>query len=68
MMPDGDLTLVGERGLSLSGGQKARLSLARYVESPSVEDKAQILQSCVIFCVKPFMQHCELFLLFCEHI
>ncbi len=29
--PYGDLTLVGERGLSLSGGQKARLNLARLV-------------------------------------
>lgn len=28
-MPAGDLTEVGERGVSLSGGQKARLSLAR---------------------------------------
>ncbi|XP_041372527.1 ATP-binding cassette sub-family C member 4-like [Gigantopelta aegis] len=28
-MTNGDLTLVGERGLMLSGGQKARLSLAR---------------------------------------
>ena len=28
-MKDGDLTLVGERGVSLSGGQKARISLAR---------------------------------------
>ncbi|CAG2119116.1 unnamed protein product, partial [Medioppia subpectinata] len=28
-MPFGDKTLVGERGLALSGGQKARLSLAR---------------------------------------
>ena len=25
----GDLTMVGERGVSLRGGQKARLSLAR---------------------------------------
>jgi len=31
MMPDGDQTLVGERGVSVSGGQKARISLARAV-------------------------------------
>ncbi|XP_063373668.1 ATP-binding cassette sub-family C member 4-like [Cydia amplana] len=29
--PYGDLTLVGERGVSLSGGQKARINLARAV-------------------------------------
>ncbi|KAH8407656.1 hypothetical protein KR222_009487, partial [Zaprionus bogoriensis] len=31
LLPQGDATVVGERGISLSGGQKARISLARAV-------------------------------------
>jgi len=31
ILPAGDLTEIGERGINLSGGQKARICLARAV-------------------------------------
>lgn len=31
ILPGGDMTEIGERGINLSGGQKARISLARAV-------------------------------------
>ncbi|KAA0201409.1 hypothetical protein HAZT_HAZT009512, partial [Hyalella azteca] len=33
-LPQGDLTLLGDRGTTLSGGQKARINLARYSLGP----------------------------------
>ena len=30
-LTDGDSTMIGDRGVNLSGGQKARISLARAV-------------------------------------
>ncbi|TFK67200.1 multidrug resistance-associated ABC transporter [Pluteus cervinus] len=35
LLPNGELTEIGERGINISGGQKARVSLARAAFSPS---------------------------------
>ena len=39
LFPYGEKTLVGERGVSLSGGQKARITLARFVSIPLLNCK-----------------------------
>ena len=31
MLPQGDLTEIGERGITVSGGQKQRLNIARAI-------------------------------------
>ena len=52
-LTDGDLTEIGQRGASLSGGQKARLDLARgvYSDAPmsAVDTKVgrKLFKSCI---------------------
>jgi ABC-type phosphate transport system ATPase subunit len=58
-MPDGDSTLIGDRGVSLSGGQRARISLARalYMDADIylLDDPLQIqyLVKCIYTITKP---------------
>lgn len=61
LLPAGDMTEIGERGVTLSGGQKARISLARAVYA----DKDIILLDDVLSAVdarvgKHIMNHCVL--------
>lgn len=61
----GDQTLVGERGVSLSGGQKARISLARAIyrkadiyllDDPLSAVDAQVGRHIFDNCIKTFLQ------------
>ncbi|CEH19248.1 Multidrug resistance-associated protein/mitoxantrone resistance protein, ABC superfamily [Ceraceosorus bombacis] len=53
MLPDGELTELGERGVTVSGGQKARISLARVAYSDSdvilMDDPISAVDAHVVF-------------------
>lgn len=48
LMPGGDMTVVGDKGTNLSGGQKARVSLARSAQS--------CMQNIVFFYIDTYIQ------------
>lgn len=43
LLPYGDKTIVGERGISLSGGQRARLILQNFLIKHNVQDLFKFL-------------------------
>lgn len=53
LFPRGDKTIVGERGVSLSGGQRARINLARavYKEVPTIFVKCFYLNKDIVYLV-----------------
>ncbi|XP_041970656.1 probable multidrug resistance-associated protein lethal(2)03659 [Aricia agestis] len=65
LLPHGDRTVVGERGASLSGGQRARLSLARclyraadlyLLDDPLAAVDAKVAQALYEECVRGFLR------------
>lgn len=64
MLPAGDQTEVGERGITLSGGQKARLCLARAIYAkPSIILLDDVLSAVDAKVGKHIMDHCIMGLL-----
>ena len=55
-MPFGDETLIGERGVNLSGGQKARVNLARC-------ESYVILQNLIVVWVRAVYKDSDIMLL-----
>ena len=43
MLPAGDATEIGEKGINLSGGQKARISLARAVYQVTTKGPSRVI-------------------------
>ncbi|XP_045770149.1 probable multidrug resistance-associated protein lethal(2)03659 isoform X1 [Maniola jurtina] len=65
ILPHGDKTVVGERGTSLSGGQRARISLARCVyqhadvyllDDPLAAVDAKVAQAIYEECIRSFLR------------
>ncbi|XP_073965397.1 LOW QUALITY PROTEIN: probable multidrug resistance-associated protein lethal(2)03659 [Choristoneura fumiferana] len=66
ILSHGDKTVVGERGASLSGGQRARISLARCVyqhadvyllDDPLAAVDAKVAQAIYEECIRGFLRH-----------
>ena len=68
LMDNGDLTVIGERGITLSGGQKQRVSVARAVYARRdiclLDDPLSALDPSVANAVFEGECSCSLFLLF----
>ena len=66
ILPEKDQTVVGERGITLSGGQKARLILARalytdadiyLLDDPISAVDAKVAKQIFRKCIRPLSEH-----------